>query len=95
MASQQHKVEVLKDLTDLKEKLLDPKFKLENVLAPKVNTRIKGRKPNSKRTAIALELYEATLKKKNKIEKAAERRKEESDKIAFKKEKQMLEESVM
>jgi hypothetical protein len=65
LVSQQHQVEILKELTDLKEKLLGPKFNLEKVLPPKTNLKTKGRKPNTKRLASAFEIYEEDLKKRD------------------------------
>ncbi|ORE01290.1 hypothetical protein BCV72DRAFT_246054 [Rhizopus microsporus var. microsporus] len=80
MFCQQHLIDALKELTDLKEKLLGPKYKLENILPPPTNANNKGRKPNTKRLAIALEIYEEDKKKREakrmKIEKEEQRRKE-------------------
>ncbi|ORE06290.1 hypothetical protein BCV72DRAFT_262825 [Rhizopus microsporus var. microsporus] len=80
MFCQQHLIDALKELTDLKEKLLGPKYKLENILPPPTNANNKGRKPNTKKLVIALEIYEEDKKKREakrmKIEKEEQRRKE-------------------
>jgi hypothetical protein len=90
LVSQQHLVEVLTELTDLKQKLLTPRFNLESVLPPKLNTRTKGRKPSTKRLASAVEIYEEALRKnaakKSKLERTKEKRIEKLNKLNFIKE---------
>ncbi|CEG66587.1 hypothetical protein RMATCC62417_03134 [Rhizopus microsporus] len=79
MFCQQYLIDTLKELADLKEKLLGPSYKLESILPPPTNANNKGRKLNTKIVAIALEIYEEDKKKREakrmKIEKE-QRRKE-------------------
>ncbi|RCH99075.1 hypothetical protein CU097_006060, partial [Rhizopus azygosporus] len=80
MFCRQHHIDALKELTDLKEKLLGPSYKLGSILPPSTNANNKGRKTNTKRIAVALEIYEEDKKKREakrmKVEKEEQRRKE-------------------
>lgn len=83
----------------MKEKLLGPNFKLENILPPTINLNTKGRKPNTKRLSSAVEIYENDMKKRDakkiRTEKAAEKRQDKLEKLQFVKEQLTKEKEII
>lgn len=77
MSNQQHLVNLANKLVDLQEELQDPKKSIKSILPPITNTNTKGRKKNTKRLDILVEIVrkedEAKAAKAKKAEKEAEK----------------------
>lgn len=93
MSNQQHLVNLANKLVDLQEELQDPKKSIKSILPPITNTNTKGRKKNTKRLDILVEIVRKEDEAKAAKAKKAEKEAEKNIKIMQKKEKRKVEET--